>query len=286
MVEKMKNRIFISVINLVLLISILSGSIFLIRKNTNHALVKRNEEKQTVQVEKDNKEKKKVKATEQIKENQKKVEFENMNYLEVYFPTEEIESLQEKAESFLQQDEVFADVTKMTCTKAVYETQSQIRFYFTLDDGAVLFVNYKKEEKSYFLWTEEKKDSERAIADWLKQKESETKTVDANFWEEEQQLPIEWKESGQENIPVTLSGKENLQGKIPEEKLNDLETEIQKFLEENNELRRKISIPADRIVQTEDTVTFEVDFTTERIDKKHLQVTYHISEKSFGFSLQ
>lgn len=83
-----------------------------------------------------------------------------------------------------------------------------------------------------------------------------------------------------------MSGKENLQGKIPEESLNNLEKEMQKFLEGNNELRREISIPSDKIVQTDQEITFEADFTTERIDKKHLQVTYHIAAGTFGFSLQ
>ena len=77
-----------------------------------------------------------------------------------------------------------------------------------------------------------------------------------------------------------------MQGKIPDDVLNNLETEMQKFLDGNNELRREISIPVDKIGQTEDAVTFEADFKTERIDKKHLQVTYHIAEKKFGFSFE
>lgn len=68
--------------------------------------------------------------------------------------------------------------------------------------------------------------------------------------------------------------------------MNCLEIKLQKFLEENNELRREISIPSDKIVQTDQKITFEADFITERIDKKHLQGTYHIAEGTFGFSLQ
>lgn len=68
--------------------------------------------------------------------------------------------------------------------------------------------------------------------------------------------------------------------------MNYLETKLQKFLEENNELRRELSIPADKIIQTDQEVTFEADFITPRIDKKQLQVTYHIAEGTFGFSLQ
>lgn len=182
--------------------------------------------------------------------------------------------------------ELFASVTTLTCTDAIYETQNQIRFYFTLDDGSILFASYKKEDNSFFFWTEKKEDSEQAIAEWFKQKEADTKAVDTSSWEESQDLPIEWNEKGQENIPVVLSGKENLQGKILEEDLNYLETKLQKFLEENNELRRELSIPADKIIQTDQEITFEADFITPRIDKKQLQVTYHIKEKSFGFMIQ
>ena len=252
MVTNMKKRILISVLLLAFLFGILFGGIFLLRKNANEKEKIKSEE-QTVELEK---------KTEK-KEEQRKMDFVNVNLLEPYFSAEEI-----------------------TCTDAIYETQNQIRFYFTLDDGSTLFASYKKEDNSFFFWTEKKEDSEQAIAEWLKQKEADTKAVDTSSWEESQELPIKWNEKGQENIPVVLSGKENLQGKIPEEDLNYLETKLQKFLEENNELRRELSISADKIIQTDQEITVEADFITPRIDKKQLQVTYHITEKSFGFMIQ
>ena len=68
--------------------------------------------------------------------------------------------------------------------------------------------------------------------------------------------------------------------------MNSLEIKLQKFLEENNELRREISIPADKIMQEDQKITFEADFKTARIDKKQIQITYQLAEKRFGFSLQ
>ena len=209
-----------------------------------------------------------------------------MNLLENYFSGEKIKSLEEQAENFLRQDEAFASTKKLTCTDEIYETQSQIPFYFTTEDGSVLFSTYHKEDKLFLFWTETKENSETAVAEWLKQKEADTKAVDTKSWEEEQYLPSEWTEKGQENIPVVLSGKENLQGKIPEEDLNSLEIKLQKFLEENNELRREISIPADKIVQEDQKIIFEADFKTARIDKKQIQITYRLAEKQFGFSLR
>ena len=209
-----------------------------------------------------------------------------MNVLDSYFSAEEIKGLEEQAESFLRQDETFDSVSKMICTDDAYETQNQIKFYFTLDDGTLLFTNYKKEEKKFLFWTQEKEYADTAIADWMQKKESETKAVDTSSWEEEQQLPKAWNENGQEDIPVALSGKENLQGKIPEEDLNSLEIKLQKFLEENNELRREISIPADKIVQEDQKIIFEADFKTARVDKKQIQITYQLAEKQFGFSLR
>lgn len=265
----MKKRILISVLLLALLFGILFGGIFLLRKNANEKEKTKSEE-QTVELEKKTEE----------KEEQRKMDFVNVNLLEPYFSAEEIKSMEQQAEKLLKQDELF------TCTDAIYETQNQIRFYFTLDDGSTLFASYKKEDNSFFFWTEKKEDSEQAIAEWLKQKEADTKAVDTSSWEESQELPIKWNEKGQENIPVVLSGKENLQGKISEEDLNCLEIKLQKFLEDNNELRRELSIPADKITQTDQEITFEADFITPRIDKKQLQVTYHIKEKSFGFMIQ
>lgn len=275
MVTNMKKRILISVLLLAFLFGILFGGIFLLRKNANEKEKIKSEE-QTVELEK---------KTEK-KEEQRKMDFVNVNLLEPYFSAEEIKSMEQQAEKLLNQDELFASVTTLTCADAIYETQNQIRFYFTLDDGSTLFASYKKEDNSFFFWTEKKEDSEQAIAEWLKQKEADTKAVDTSSWEESQELPIKWNEKGQENIPVVLSGKENLQGKIPEEDLNYLETKLQKFLEENNELRRELSISADKIIQTDQEITFEADFITPRIDKKQLQVTYHITEKSFGFMIQ
>lgn len=284
----MKKRIVISVIIIVLLVIFLSGGIFLIKKNTNTYKVSKEPESRTktIDIKKEEEKAKTVEKTEKKEQTEQKIVFENMNVLNPYFSAEQIENLKDEVESFLKQDEIFDSISKITCTNDVYETENQIKFYFTLDDGTLLFTSYKKESDEFFFWTEEKEFSESAKASWLQQKESETKAVDTSSWEEEQKLPKAWEENGEENIPVTLSGKENLQGKIPDDDLNNLETEMQKFLDGNNELRREISIPADKIGQTEDAVTFKADFKTERIDKKHLQVTYHIAEKKFGFSFE
>lgn len=284
----MKKRIVISVIIIVLLVIFLSGGIFLIKKNTNTYKVSKEPESgtKTIDIKKEEEKAKTVEKTEKREQTEQKIAFENMNVLEQYFSAEQIENLKDEVESFLKQDEIFDSISKITCTNDVYETENQIKFYFTLDDGTVLFTSYKKESEEFFFWTEVKEFSESAKASWLQQKESETKAVDTSSWEEEQKLPKAWEENGEEDIPVKLTGKENLQGKIPDDALNNLETEMQKFLDGNNELRREISIPADKIGQTEDTVTFEADFKTERIDKKHLQVTYHIAEKKFGFSFE
>lgn len=277
----MKKRIVISVVLLILLFGILCSGIILIRKNTEKEAMK-----QTVEQAKEQEE---IREKEEAKKKDASLEnivFENMNLLENYFSSEEIKSLEEQAQNFLRQDEAFASTKKLTCTNEIYETQSQIPFYFTMEDGSVLFSTYHKEDKLCLFWTETKENSETAVAEWLKQKEADTKAVDTKSWEEEQYLPSEWTEKGQENIPVVLSGKENLQGIIPEEDLNSLEIKLQKFLEENNELRREISISADKIVQEDQKITFEADFKTARIDKKQILVMYQFVEKQFRFSLQ
>ena len=277
----MKKRIVISALLLALVFGILCAGIILIRKNTE-----KEAKEQTVEQAKEQEEIRETEEAKKVDASLENIVFENMNLLENYFSGEEIKSLKEQAENFLRQDEAFASTKKLTCTDEIYETQSQIPFYFTTEDGSVLFSTYHKEDKLFLFWTETKENSETAVAEWLKQKEADTKAVDTKSWEEEQYLPSEWTEKGQENIPVVLSGKENLQGKIPEEDLNSLEIKLQKFLEENNELRREISIPADKIVQEDQKIIFEADFKTARIDKKQIQITYQLAEKQFGFSLR
>ena len=277
----MKKRIVISALLLALVFGILCAGIILIRKNTE-----KEAKEQTVEQAKEQEEIRETEEAKKVDASLENIVFENMNLLENYFSGEEIKSLKEQAENFLRQDEAFASTKKLTCTDEIYETQSQIPFYFTTEDGSVLFSTYHKEDKLFLFWTETKENSETAVAEWLKQKEADTKAVDTKSWEEEQYLPSEWTEKGQENIPVVLSGKENLQGKIPEEDLNSLEIKLQKFLEENNELRREISIPADKIVQEDQKIIFEADFKTARIDKKQVQITYQLAEKQFGFSLR
>lgn len=98
-----------------------------------------------------------------------------MNVLDSYFSAEEIKGLEEQAESFLRQDETFDSVSKMICTDDAYETQNQIKFYFTLDDGTLLFTNYKKEEKKFLFWTQEKEYADTAIADWMQKKSRKQK---------------------------------------------------------------------------------------------------------------
>lgn len=277
----MKKRIVISALLLALVFGILCAGIILIRKNTE-----KEAKEQTVEQAKEQEEIRETEEAKKVDASLENIVFEKMNLLENYFSGEEIKSLKEQAENFLRQDEAFASTKKLTCTDEIYETQSQIPFYFTMEDGSVLFSTYHKEDKLFLFWTETKENSETAVAEWLKQKEADTKAVDTKSWEEEQYLPSEWTEKGQENIPVVLSGKENLQGKIPEEDLNSLEIKLQKFLEENNELRREISIPADKIVQEDQKIIFEADFKTARIDKKQVQITYQCAEKQFGFSLR
>ncbi len=277
----MKKRIVISALLLALVFGILCAGIILIRKNTE-----KEAKEQTVEQAKEQEEIRETEEAKKVDASLENIVFEKMNLLENYFSGEEIKSLKEQAENFLWQDEAFASTKKLTCTDEIYETQSQIPLYFTMEDGSVLFSTYHKEDKLFLFWTETKENSETAVAEWLKQKEADTKAVDTKSWEEEQYLPSEWTEKGQENIPVVLSRKENLQGKIPEEDLNSLEIKLQKFLEENNELRREISIPADKIVQEDQKIIFEADFKTARIDKKQIQITYQLAEKQFGFSLR
>ena len=114
MVTNMKKRILISVLLLALLFGILFGGIFLLRKNANEKEKIKSEE-QTVELEK---------KTEK-KEEQRKMDFVNVNLLEPYFSAEEIKSMEQQAEKLLKQDELFASITTLTCTDAIYDIRGE-----------------------------------------------------------------------------------------------------------------------------------------------------------------
>ena len=108
MVTNMKKRILISVLLLAFLFGILFGGIFLLRKNANEKEKIKSEE-QTVELEK---------KTEK-KEEQRKMDFVNVNLLEPYFSAEEIKSMEQQAEKLLKQDELF----EHTCLSALILSQ-------------------------------------------------------------------------------------------------------------------------------------------------------------------
>ena len=111
----MKKRIFISVILLILLVGILTGGIFLLRKNSEKISKKEEMKKQAVEIEKEEKEKKK--AEEGKISSQINIQFENMNVLDSYFSAEEIKGLEEQEQSYLRQDETIYSVKKMIFTE-------------------------------------------------------------------------------------------------------------------------------------------------------------------------
>ena len=72
-------------------------------------------EEQTVELEKKTEE----------KEEQRKMDFVNVNLLEPYFSAEEIKSMEQQAEKLLKQDELFASITTLTCTDAIYDIRGE-----------------------------------------------------------------------------------------------------------------------------------------------------------------
>ena len=55
----------------------------------------------------------------------------------------------------------------------------------------------------------------------------------------------------------------------------------------NEEKTTNVDFEKDLYKSLHNTIEYaKADFKTERIDKKHLQVTYHIAEKKFGFSFE
>lgn len=85
------------------------------------------------------------------------------------------------------------------------------------------------------------------------------------------------------DIPVNVSGLENLNEMLTTEQIIRLESELQSFLSNNNELRRELLIDETSIKMKDGKVTFTCVFVSERHDKKNVKVEY---EDDKGFTLK
>lgn len=212
-----------------------------------------------------------------------KMEFEDFYLLESYFTVKQIEGLEGEIREFLGQVPEYGKVGEVTCRGEMASTENRLEFYCVLDDGegTALRAVYDRTSGKFRFWTDTLPQEE--IGQELTEKQE--RIVKTGDWEEEEKLPSEWTYEEEDNTPVTMSGKNALEGKIPEEHLARLEEEILSFLRANNEYRREIEIrksPKDTAIAVE----FWGEFKTSRLDKKELHAVYDKSRKSYQFTFQ
>lgn len=102
----------------------------------------------------------------------------------------------------------------------------------------------------------------------------------------EGELPKAWDYVEEDDTLVVLSGKQLLEGIIPEEKLNILESELLTFLKENQEYRREVIVEEYSLKDADDKVCFYGKFQNPRTDRKKIYVVYNKAAQSYQFSLQ
>ncbi|HAX51807.1 DUF5038 domain-containing protein [Muricomes intestini] len=213
----------------------------------------------------------------------KELTFEGFSLLESSFSEVQTIELEKEITDFLSQDVAYNSVTTVTCKEEAVQTENRIEFYCILNDenSTVLQAIYDRNSEKFRFWTEVIS-GEEIEQSWEEKQDSIMGTKE---WEEEEKLPSEWEYEDKEPVPVDLSQKQLLDGKIPKENLDMLGGEMLKFLQENNELRREISIQ-NSVKDTEEVVEFWGGFDTPRLDKKELHIMYDKSGKNFQFALQ
>lgn len=102
----------------------------------------------------------------------------------------------------------------------------------------------------------------------------------------EGELPQAWDYVEEDNSPVVLAEKQLLDDKVPEEKLESLETEMLSFLKANGEYRREITVEEFSLEDSDGKVSFYGKFKNPRTDRKKIYSVYDKTSRTWEFSLQ
>lgn len=284
MKEKRK-RYFAAAVLLAALILLIGGGIFLMRR----AAEKTSDGKAETETEAGQKKEEEQDEKEEEMQEEREIQFENFSVLEPYFQPTQIEGLQEQITRLLSQ-EAYGSVTKVVCEDTVTDQQNRIEFYCVLDEetGNVLHVVYRKKTAEFELNPEEipaevLDEQPRENVENFLPEQPDPDTQEAGT---EEKLPSRWDQTEEDNTPVELSGKEELDGKIPEDKLQTLETELLEFLKGEQEYRRVIAIEKESVSDSEKEISFWGGFQNPRIDKKKLFVVYDKETNAYRFSLE
>lgn len=213
---------------------------------------------------------------------EEQIVFTELSYLKDVFSEKEMEEIQQNITNYIGRNPEYAGVSVIQCKDAVLEKTQTAELYFELDDspGTVLYCMYDKETGTMQIFPEQ------IAPEVLNQEKAENGQSFVSASGQEGALPCEWDYIEELDMPVRMAGKEALSGSIPEEKLRELDAQLEGFLERENELRRELSISAGTINQTGSETEFYIAFQTPRVDEKSIHVRYGKETGEYIFQLE
>lgn len=94
------------------------------------------------------------------------------------------------------------------------------------------------------------------------------------------------KDAGDYDVPLVIKQEENLDAYLNADQKNKLHDALLKYLIEQNEFRRSITLKPDSIADSDQALSFRCIFNTQRTDKKNLTVGFDKKEGNFVFILE
>lgn len=210
------------------------------------------------------------------------IKLSSYEMLNAYMDPDEVERIKSEIIQFISQNIEYESVNEITCTDC-YETENTVEFYsiFDADDQSVLYGTYNKESGNYSQWT----DSiiNQSLERWEEKKE---RVIQTENWREEEQMPTEWNYIEEDNRDLTIENEEDLSKIIAESSIEKMKEELLSFLQSNDEFRRELIFSETSVTQKEEITEFQLDFKTQRIDKKIVRVIYDNELGQCEFSLE
>lgn len=256
----MKKRIlFLAILLFIFLMGV--AIIFLVSQNKNELPEEKKEEKKIEIIDEADKE--------------AGITLSGFDQLAVYLSQTEIEDIMSKIKEFINESEELQQIKIITC-KDSYETENYVEYYAAFDQSdLLLFGRYHKEKSDLFQWTEENIQNE-SFLNWEAQKNKFENTQD---WKEEEKMPQMWKYEEIDPRPVTINNFEDTEVAEYFQTVEQKELfceQILLFLQSREEYRRDLFIDPESIKVEDGKMIFNLKFSTERIDKKVLEIIYEV----------
>lgn len=161
------------------------------------------------------------------------------------------------------------------------EVQTVIEGIYDLETGKYIFGFYENRnhnDSAYLVEVQKGNEAEPGAGSSRGQSET---SADPNVPDGDEN-----KDAGDYDVPLVIKQEENLDAYFNADQKKKLHDELLKYLIEQNEFRRNLTLKPDSIADSEQALSFRCIFNTQRTDKKNLTVGYDKKEGNFVFILE